>query len=165
MRGAVPGEEREFDFTFPEELEDKERAGKKAHASLKVERVQRRIVPEEDDAFAKSIGFESVEALRLISAGSSRRRRSEQADDYVERDLLAAVVKRSTVNFPQSMVDQEVAHRMDTLTEGPGAARHPDGRLPGPPEEEPRRAGDRLCRGGTAGDHEFVGAHRDRSRQ
>jgi trigger factor len=118
VRGVAPGEEREFDFTFPDDLEDKERAGQKAHAKLKVERVQRRIVPEEDDAFAKSIGFESPEALRSDFRRQLEEAAQRQADEFVERDLVAEAVKRSTVHFPQSMVDEEVAHRMDTLLKG-----------------------------------------------
>src|SRR5438445_452328 len=42
----------------------------------------------------------------------------QQADEYIDRDLVAEVVKRSTVHFPQSMVDEEVAHRVDTLLKG-----------------------------------------------
>jgi trigger factor len=118
VRGIKPGEEREFDFTFPEDLEDKERAGQKAHAKLKVERVQRRLVPEEDDAFAKSIGFEDVEALRADFRRQLEEAAQRQADEFVERDIVAEAVKRSTVHFPQSMVDEEVAHRMDTLLKG-----------------------------------------------
>src|SRR5205085_4738952 len=55
LRGIKPGESREFDFTFPAELEDAERAGKVAHATVHAERIQRRVVPAEDEEFAKSV--------------------------------------------------------------------------------------------------------------
>jgi trigger factor len=118
LRGVKPGESREFDFTFPAELEDPERAGKLAHASVQVQHVQRRIVPAEDEEFAKSVGYESLEALRADFRQQLQKAADEQADDFVERDLVNEVVKRSTVHFPQSMVDEEVAHRMDTLLKG-----------------------------------------------
>jgi trigger factor len=118
LRGTTPGETKEFDFTFPADMENQELAGKQAHAVVKVDRVQRRLVPEEDDAFATSIGMESLEALRAEIRKQLEEAARQQADDFVERDVLAEVVKRSTVHFPQSMIDQEVAHRMDTLMNG-----------------------------------------------
>ncbi len=116
--GIAPGESREFDFTYPADMEDAERAGKQAHASVRVERVQRRIVPAEDDAFAQSLGYESLEALRADYRKRLEEAAQQQADEFVERDIVAEVVKRSNVNFPQSMVDEEVAHRIDTLLKG-----------------------------------------------
>jgi trigger factor len=118
LRGVTPGEEKEFDFAFPDEMENPERAGKQAHAALKVEHVQRRIVPEEDDAFAKSVGYDSAEALRAEVRQKLEDAAVQQADDFVERDLVAEVVKRSTAHFPQSMLDEEVGHRMDSLLKG-----------------------------------------------
>ncbi len=45
LRGMTPGETREFDFTYPSDMENEALAGKPAHAAVKVERVQRRNVP------------------------------------------------------------------------------------------------------------------------
>jgi trigger factor len=118
MRGMSPGETREFDFEFPEEMEDAEHAGKPAHAVLRIDKVQRRVVPEEDDDFAKSVGYDGLEALRADFRKQLEEAARKQADDFVERDLLAEVTKRSTIHFPQSMVDEEVAHRMDSLLKG-----------------------------------------------
>jgi trigger factor len=118
LRGVAPGEEREFDFTYPADMEDAERAGKQAHASVEVERVQRRIVPAEDDAFAQSLGYENLEALRADYSKRLEDAAQTQADEFAERDLVAEVVKRANVQFPQSMLDEEVAHRIDTLLKG-----------------------------------------------
>lgn len=118
LSGMTAGQAKEFDFTFPADLEDEERAGKQAHADVKVDRVQRRIVPAEDDEFAKGIGYESLEALRADFRRQLEEAAQRQADDFVERDLLNEVVRRSTVHFPQSMVDEEVAHRVQTLIKG-----------------------------------------------
>jgi trigger factor len=118
LRGVAPGEAREFDFTYPADMEDAERAGKQAHASVEVERVQRRIVPAEDDAFAQSLGYENLEDLRADYQKRLEDAAQQQADEFVERDLVAEVVKRAKVQFPQSMVDEEVAHRIDTLLKG-----------------------------------------------
>ena len=118
LRGIAPGESHEFDFTYPADMEDPARAGKQAHASIQAERVQRRIVPAQDDAFAKSLGYENLEALHVDFRQRLEAAAAQQADEFVQHDLVAEVVKRSTVHFPQSMVDEEVAHRIDTLLKG-----------------------------------------------
>jgi trigger factor len=118
LRGIKPDESREFDFTFPADLDDPERAGKQARAAVQVAHVQRRIVPEEDEEFAKSVGYENLEALRADFRQQLEKAAEQQADDFVDRDIVDEVVKRAKVHFPQSMVDEEVAHRMDTLLKG-----------------------------------------------
>jgi trigger factor len=118
LRGMTPGETKEFDFTYPEDMENEALAGKPAHATVKVERVQRRSVPAEDEEFARSIGYESLEAMRATFREQLEEAARQQADDYLERDIVAEIVKRSTVHFPPSMVDQEVAHRIESLMSG-----------------------------------------------
>jgi trigger factor len=99
-------------------MENEALAGKPAHATVNVERVQRRNVPAEDEEFAKSIGYESLEAMRAQFREQLEEAARQQADDYLERDIVAEIVKRSTVHFPPSMVDQEVAHRIESLMSG-----------------------------------------------
>ena len=43
------------------------------------------------------------------------RQAAQQADDYLEGEIIQKVVERSTVHFPQSMVDEEVADKMRLL--------------------------------------------------
>src|SRR5439155_561191 len=118
LTGILPGETREFDFTYPEQMQNEALSGKQAHAVITAERVQHRVVPAEDDEFAKSVGAENLEALRAQFRQQLEEAAQRQADDFVEQELLAEVVQRSTVNFPQSMVDEEVAHRVATLIKG-----------------------------------------------
>jgi trigger factor len=113
--GIAPGEERTFTFTYPADMADAAKAGKQAEAVVSVQRVQRRLVPELDDAFAQSLGHADLAELK----GEIRRQLEEvaarQADDFLERDLLDQVVQRAQIQFPESMVDEEVAAGMDGL--------------------------------------------------
>jgi trigger factor len=116
--GIAPGEERTFTFTYPADVADAERAGKQAEAAVKAEKVQRRIVPELEDSFAQSLGHDNLDALRAEIRSQLQEAAARQADDFVERDLLEQVVRRATINFPESMVDEEVAERMSALIKG-----------------------------------------------
>lgn len=113
--GISPGEERTFTFTYPAEMEDESKAGKQAEGLVAVQRVQRRLVPELDDPFAQSLGHADLAELK----GEIRRQLEEmatrQADDFLERELLEQAVNRASIDFPDAMVDEEVAASMDGL--------------------------------------------------
>lgn len=113
--GAAPGEERTFTFTYPADMEDAAKAGKTAEATVAVRRVQRRIVPELDDAFARSLGQADLAELRAEVRRQLEEAARRQADDFLERDLLQRVVERAIIRFPEAMVDQEVAATMDRM--------------------------------------------------
>jgi trigger factor len=113
--GTAPGEERSFTFTYPADMQDEARAGKEAEALVAVKRVQRRLVPELDDAFAQSLGHADLAELKTEIRRQLEEAAARQADDFMERELLEQVVQRATIQFPDSMVDEEVAAAMDGL--------------------------------------------------
>lgn len=106
--GLAPGEEREFEVTFPEEARE-DLAGKTAQFRVQLQEIKQRRVPEADDEFAKDVGdFETIADLR-----ADRRRRleeaAERAADAQMRDaLLEQVVAGAEVELPTVMVDQEL---------------------------------------------------------
>ena len=62
--GMMPGEERTFDLTYPEDFDEEARRGKTATYHVKVSSISARKLPELDDEFAKSVApVQSVEAL------------------------------------------------------------------------------------------------------
>lgn len=111
--GMAPGEEREFDVTFPAEARE-DLAGKTAHFRVKLHEIKQRRVPAADDEFAKDVGdFETIAELR-----ESRRQRlveaAERAAEAEMRDaLLEQVVSNAQVELPQVMVDHELEHLRD----------------------------------------------------
>jgi trigger factor len=113
--GVAPGEERSFTFTYPAEMADAAKAGKEAQGLVAVKRVQRRLVPELDDAFAQSLGHADLAELKAEIRRQLEEAAARQADDFVERELLEQVVQKATIQYPDSMVDEEVAASMDGL--------------------------------------------------
>jgi len=115
LTGIKPGETREFSFFYPENYSVEERAGKEAQASVEAQRVQRRHEPDLDDEFAASLGVTTLAELRERIREDFQQQAERQADDYLEAEMIEKVVERSTVHFPQSMVDEEVADSMRRL--------------------------------------------------
>ena len=115
LRGAKAGEEKTFEFTYPEDFHEEAVRGKTAQAKLSVTEVQRRTVPAADDAFAQKLGQEDLVALRERLRESLQRQADTVAEQEVDDKLIEQVVQRSHAHYPEEMVDREVAFRMDNL--------------------------------------------------
>ncbi|HEY8417323.1 MAG TPA: trigger factor [Limnochordales bacterium] len=111
--GMAPGEDREFELTFPPEARE-DLAGKTAKFRVHLHEIKQRRVPEADDEFAKDVGeFETIADLR-----ADRRRRLEEAEERAAevamRDaLMEQAVANSEVELPPVMVDQELNRLRD----------------------------------------------------
>ncbi|MFS8665113.1 MAG: trigger factor [Limnochordales bacterium] len=111
--GMAPGEEKEFELTFPDQARD-DLAGKTARFRVKLHEIKQRRVPEADDEFAKDVGdFETIADLRA----DRRRMLEEAAERAAEADmrdaLLELAVKGAEVDVPPVMVEQELARMRD----------------------------------------------------
>jgi trigger factor len=109
LLGAVAGEQRAVQATFPENYAVRKLAGQKADFDVAVKSVASPAPFAIDDEFAKSVGAESVdqmkEALRQrIGADYAQRSREK-----VKRKLLDALAARYSFEVPQGLVDQEFA--------------------------------------------------------
>lgn len=115
--GMRAGEEKRFEFPFPEELQDEELRGKTATAVVSALQVQRRVVPPLDEAFAARHGAEDLEQLRARMRAALQERMDSLAEQEVNDALLREVIRRSEIHYPQELVDQEVSAQMNRLLE------------------------------------------------
>jgi trigger factor len=105
--GAVEGERRPVKATFPENYATRALAGKAADFDVTVKALEKPEPFAVDDAFAKTLGVETLEDLRKnlrdrIGADLARASREK-----VKRKLLDALAARYTFEVPQGLADQE----------------------------------------------------------
>lgn len=115
LRGLTAGDERSFDFTYPEEFAEEHRRGKKANVTVKAEEIQRRTVPAGDDEFAAKLGVESFEVLQSRVREMLEAQAGALADQEVHDALITEVVSRATVHYPEEMIAAEVSDRLGNL--------------------------------------------------
>lgn len=113
--GTKAGEEKEFEFAYPDDFQDEERRGKTAKAKVVVSEVQRRTVPEESDEFAAKAGFENLETLRERVREALQAQADSLAEQELNDQLIQEMVNRSEIHYPEEMVDREVSERMANL--------------------------------------------------
>jgi trigger factor len=105
--GVKAGEFKAVEARFPDNYANAALAGKDAVLETTVKKICK---PEEltmDDEFAKTLGFESVEAMRK---GIRERLEGDYARfsrERIKRRLLDALAKRYSFEVPQGLVDQE----------------------------------------------------------
>jgi trigger factor len=114
LRGATVGQQMQFEVTYPAEFSEPRLAGKSVAYDVEVKAIQKKILPELDDAFAKQLGeYETIalfqEKLREHMANDKRRRLEGEAKDK----LITAMVERFQFPIPESLVQQQVDARLD----------------------------------------------------
>lgn len=113
LEGATAGEDREIRVSFPEDYGAEQLAGKEAVFAVHVVRVQRRELPELDDAFAKELGeFETVADLRGRIREDLLAVRERAAKTELRRSLMDALIDRTAFDLPPGMVEQRLEQRL-----------------------------------------------------
>ena len=111
--GAVAGEERDVNVTFPENYA-KELAGKPAVFKCKVHVVKESIKPELDDEFAKDVSeFDTLDALKNDIRERFTKSREEQNERAFESSAVQLAAANMTCNVPACMIDEQVDHQIE----------------------------------------------------
>ena len=112
--GAVAGEERDVNVTFPEDYSAKELAGKPAVFKCKVHKVKESIKPELDDEFAKDVSeFDTLDALKDDIRTRFTKSRTEQNERAFESAAVQMAAANMTCNIPACMIDEQVDHQIE----------------------------------------------------
>jgi len=113
LEGVTAGEDKEIRVTFPEDYGAAHLAGKEAVFATHVARVQRRELPELDDAFAKELGaFETMEDLRKRIRADLRETRERGAKAELRRTLMDALIQRTAFEVPPGMIERRLEQRL-----------------------------------------------------
>ena len=111
--GAVAGEERDVNVTFPENYA-KELAGKPAVFKCKVHEVKESIKPELNDEFAKDVSeFDTLDALKNDIRERFTKSREEQNERAFESSAVQLAAANMTCNVPACMIDEQVDHQIE----------------------------------------------------
>jgi len=115
--GAVAGEEKDIQVTFPEEYHAENLKGKDAVFTCKVKAVQKKELPEIDDEFIKDISEQdTVAEWKENKRQELLKAREQAAKNARENELLEKAADNATVDIPACMVDREVQYMMQSMS-------------------------------------------------
>jgi trigger factor len=114
--GLKPGESTSFDITFPDDYPEESLAKQTARFEVELKELREKIVPPEDDDFAKSLGaFEDLAGLRAeIKARLERNALDRARHEFADR-IIEYATANATLELPDVLVDQEVEIMHDEL--------------------------------------------------
>ncbi len=114
--GLNTGDEKTFTFTFPEDYEDEELAGKEAEFTIEILNVQSREVPELDDELAKQEGdYETVDELRAALQEQLQTQAESEAKNQIIEDMIDELLKDAQIVYPPAAVESEIDTMMETF--------------------------------------------------
>ena len=114
LRGLSPGEEKEFEVTYPEEYGSAKLAGKtvKFHATLKG--IRKKELPELNDEFAQDLGdYRTVDELREAVRKSIFAQRQYEAQQQARNLIVDKLVDAHDFPVPEYYVDQQIKSRVE----------------------------------------------------
>lgn len=113
--GHCAGETFRFDFTYPAEFRVPELSGKTAQFEINLHTVEQKQTPAVDDAFAKTLGFDTLEALKESVRAKKRASHEANADRIAGAALLDMAGASLTADLPQDVLDQNADRDMEQL--------------------------------------------------
>jgi len=114
LRGLSPGDEKEFEVTYPEEYGSARLAGKtiKFHATVKG--VRKKELPELNDEFAQDLGdFRTVDELKDTVRKSIAGQREYEAQQEAKNKLIDKLVETHTFPVPEVFVERQIKSRVE----------------------------------------------------
>jgi trigger factor len=114
LRGASPGDEKEFDVTYPEEYGQEKLSGKTITFHTTVKGLRRKELPELNDEFAQDRGdFRTLDELKDALRKSIFAQREMEAQRMAKDKLVDKLVDLNDFPVPELFVDRQIENRVE----------------------------------------------------
>ncbi len=109
--GMRAGEKKDVTLTFPEKYHAKHLAGKTATFAVTVNRVEERVLPEQDDAFAAKVapGAKTMDDARAQVRDNLTQEKVHARQQACREKMLDILASQVVGDIPASMIDREIA--------------------------------------------------------
>jgi trigger factor len=112
LAGVSPGDTKNITVKYADDFHQEEVRGKTVEFGLEIKRVGRRIVPDLDDEFAKSLGVESAEDVKTKMRETMKETNETEATNQAKREVVRQIVEKSDFEVPQGLVDRALESMM-----------------------------------------------------
>jgi trigger factor len=107
LTGTAAGEQKQIKVTFPSEYANAQLAGKEAEFDVTVKSIETPGTVTIDDAFAKTMGLESLDRLKQAVRERLQRELTAASRQRVKRQLLDQLDARHKFALPPTLAEQE----------------------------------------------------------
>lgn len=114
--GHASGDKFDLNLTFPKDYGEKSLAGQKVVFEVLVKQVNEIKKPKEDDELAKKCGnFQTMDELRDDIKKNMESQKRHRATEQYREDLVADLVKHSTVSAPEILINDQLRFIKDDM--------------------------------------------------
>ncbi|RXH55506.1 trigger factor [Granulicella sibirica] len=114
LRGATPGQELEFEVSYPADFGEPRLAGQTVAYDVKVKAIKKKTFPERDAEFAKQLGnYEDWNDFEAKLRERSADRKKDALENAAKEKMLEELISKYEFPVPESFVQQQVDARLD----------------------------------------------------
>ncbi|MBI1790353.1 MAG: trigger factor [Acidobacteria bacterium] len=114
LRGAAPGDMREFDVAYPAEYVQPKLAGKTVRFQVAVKGIRKKELPGLDDEFAKDVGdYQNLEELREEIRKAIFAERQHLAQEEAKNKLVEVLVDGHDFAVPETYIDRQIRTKLE----------------------------------------------------
>jgi trigger factor len=114
LRGASPGDEKEFDVTYPEDYGQEKLSGKTIRFRSLVKGLRRRELPDINDDFAQDLGdFRTMDELKDSLRKSIFAQREAESQRQAKDKLIDKLVDANDFPVPEAFVERQIETRVE----------------------------------------------------
>lgn len=110
------GENKKITVKMPEQIPDKEVAGKEAVFSIDLKEIKRKSLPELDEAFLKNFGeYKDLEEFKSFISQRIAEQKKKMRRDRIITDILNSLVDSLKLDVPEPMIANRIEHFNEDL--------------------------------------------------
>jgi trigger factor len=114
LRGASPGDEKDFEVSYPEDYGQTKLAGRTVRFHAHIKGIRRKELPELNDEFAKDLGdYQGLEELKEVIRKTIFSERQYEAQQEARNKLVETLVNMHDFPVPEAFVDRQIRNRME----------------------------------------------------
>lgn len=115
LRGMNPGDEKEFDVTYPADYGQENLAGKSVRFRLTLKGIRRKELPELNDEFAQDLGdYRTLDDLREAVRQAIFREREMAAQSAAKGRLVDKLVDSHEFPVPEAYLDRQIEIQVES---------------------------------------------------
>ncbi len=114
--GLNAGDSRSFETSYPDDYNAAALRGCTVSYTIELKEIKEKVVPPLDDDLAKELGsLQSMEELRGKVREELERHAQEAERSEARNKILAELVRRHPMDVPESMIDQQIDGRLESI--------------------------------------------------
>jgi trigger factor len=114
LRGLAPGDEKEFEVTYPEDYGSARMAGKTVRFHATVKGVRRKELPDLNDEFAQDMGdYRTLDELRDAVRKALFAQRQREAQEEAKNRIIDKLVEKHSFPVPEAYVERQIRNRVE----------------------------------------------------